>query len=44
MLKNLRRRVSGTTIAMWIIGTAYFAATLIPLANPSFRRMNRAAA
>lgn len=31
----------GGTFAMWIVGIAYFTATLIPLANPSFRRMNR---
>jgi hypothetical protein len=33
----------GISSAMWIVGIAYFAATLIPLVDPNFRRMNRVA-
>lgn len=34
----------GSLPAMWILGIVYFGVTMIPLVNPSFRRMNRVAA
>jgi MFS family permease len=34
----------GLSAAMWTVGVAYLAATLIPLVIPSFRKMNKTAA